>query len=60
MIERIDHAALVVSDLKRSIDFYTQVLGFEYTRNKDFGDRELVILSLGQTVGVCGRYCVTD
>ncbi|KAA3644750.1 MAG: VOC family protein [Chloroflexi bacterium] len=63
MIERIDHAALVVSDLKRSIDFYTEVLGFEYTRNMDFGDRELVILSLGQSPAAkieLLRYDATD
>lgn len=49
MIERIDHAALVVSDLQKSIEFYTQVLGFEYVRGKKFDNRELVILSLGES-----------
>lgn len=48
MIERIDHAAIVVSDMQKSIDFYTQNLGFEYIRNLEFADRELVILALGQ------------
>ena len=48
MIERIDHAALVVSDMQRSVDFYTNVLGFKYVRNLDFGDRELVYLALGE------------
>ena len=48
MIERIDHTALVVSDLQRSIAFYTQVLGFEVSRRLEFSDRELVLLSLGE------------
>jgi methylmalonyl-CoA epimerase len=47
MIERIDHTALVVRDLKKAIDFYTGTLGFNVVRSKDFGDRELVILALG-------------
>ena len=48
MINRIDHTALVVSDLQRSIAFYTQVLGFEVSRRLEFADRELVLLSLGE------------
>lgn len=48
MIERIAHSAIVVSDMKRSIDFYTQILGFQIVRELKFSDRELVILSLGE------------
>lgn len=47
MIERIDHAALVVSDLDQSLDFYTRILGFRITRRLEFSDRELVILAMG-------------
>jgi len=48
MIERIDHAAIVVSDMQKSVEFYTKVLGFTYVRDLDFGDRELVYLALGE------------
>lgn len=48
MINRIDHTALVVSDLEGSIEFYTRVLGFHVARRLDFGDRELVIIALGE------------
>lgn len=48
MINRIDHTALVVKDLERSIDFYTRVLGFHIARRLEFPDRELVILALGE------------
>lgn len=47
MIERIDHSALVVSDLARSLDFYTHVLGFKLVKQLQFADRELILLSLG-------------
>ena len=47
MIERIGHAGLVVSDLERSIAFYTGVLGLEVSRRLEFPGRKLVILSLG-------------
>ncbi len=32
MIEQIDHINIVVSDLERSVRFYTELLGFEETR----------------------------
>jgi lactoylglutathione lyase len=48
MINRIDHAALVVNNLDSSIQFYTHILGFHVARRLDFGDRELVILALGE------------
>lgn len=48
MIDRIDHTALVVKDLERSIAFYARVLGFHIARRLEFPDRELVILALGQ------------
>lgn len=63
MIERIDHTAIVVSDLKRALDFYTQVLGFKIERRKEFGNRELVVLSLGEAPAAkieLLRYDATD
>ena len=49
MIERIDHVALVVQDLSRSVDFYVQRLGFQIDRRMEFPGREIVILTLGDT-----------
>ena len=63
MIDRIDHTALVVSDLQRSIAFYTQVIGFEVSRRLEFADRELVLLSLGKNPAAkleLLRYDATD
>jgi glyoxylase I family protein len=63
MINRIDHAALVVSDLDRAIAFYTRVLGFRVARRLEFSDRELVILALGETPSAkleLLRYDATD
>lgn len=48
MIEKIDHTAIVVRDLERSIEFYTRVLGFRIHRRLEFPDRELVLLALGE------------
>ena len=47
MIERIDHTALVVSDMARSIDFYTGTLGFRIVKELDFPGRKLVMIALG-------------
>lgn len=63
MIDRIDHAAIVVTDLNRSIDFYTQVLGFRVGRQLQFSDRDLVILELGEAPAAkleLLRYDATD
>jgi len=63
MINRIEHVAVVVSDLQRSIAFYTQVLGFEVSRTLQFSDRELVMLSLGKNPAAkleLLRYDATD
>ena len=32
MIESVDHINIVVSDLERSVRFYTEILGFKETR----------------------------
>lgn len=47
MIERIDHTALVVSDMSQSIDFYTGILGFRIVKELDFPGRKLVMIALG-------------
>lgn len=48
MIERIDHTALVVSDMDRSIEFYTGILGFRVVKELDFPGRKLVMIALGE------------
>ncbi len=48
MINRIDHTAIVVLDLEKTIQFYTQVLGFQVARRLEFPGRELVLLALGE------------
>lgn len=47
MFERMDHTALVVSDMDRSIDFYTGTLGFRIVKELDFPGRKLVMIALG-------------
>lgn len=47
MIDRIDHTALVVSDMARSIAFYTGILGFRIVKELDFPGRKLVMIALG-------------
>ena len=47
MFDRIDHTALVVSDMARSIDFYTGTLGFQVVKELDFPGRKLVMIALG-------------
>ena len=46
MTRRIDHVGLVVSDLARSVEFYTQ-LGFRVERRMAFPGREIVMLTNG-------------
>ena len=51
MFRRIDHVALHVSDLKRSIDFYEQHFGFKhYFQHGAGGGIEIAYLKLGDTV----------
>lgn len=63
MIERVDHVALVVSDLPRTIDFYTRLLGFKVKQRLELPGRVLVLLTLGEK-GMAGleliRYEDTD
>lgn len=51
MYRRIDHVALHVSDLGRSVDFYEKQFGFkEYSRHTVAGGMEIAYLKLGDTV----------
>ena len=44
---RILHTMLRTGDLQRSIDFYTQVLGMQLLRQKDYPDGEFTLAFLG-------------
>ena len=54
MIEAIDHVEVVTRDMKKSIEFYTNVLGFStHSRHKFDGSRgmtEIVYLKLGDSM----------
>jgi lactoylglutathione lyase len=44
---RILHTMLRVTELQRSIDFYTQVLGMKLLRQKDYPDGKFTLAFLG-------------
>lgn len=47
MIQKVEHIGIMVTDLKKSIHFYEEVLGFELIgREKMNGDVELAFLAL--------------
>lgn len=53
MFKRIDHIEIVPSDLERSIDFYTEILGFKIRQRRKIESpavEELVFLELNDTV----------
>jgi lactoylglutathione lyase len=51
MFRRIDHVALHVSDLDRSIDFYANHFGFKkYFQHAAVGGMQIAYLKLGDTV----------
>ena len=51
MFRRIDHVALHVSDLQRSIDFYEKHFGFKkYFQHAGTGGLQIAYLKLGDTV----------
>ena len=63
MIQKTTHVPIVVSDLNRALDFYTQVLGFEKRQDyqREGWPRWLTVAPRGQEVEfilVQGRYTV--
>jgi lactoylglutathione lyase len=51
MFKRIDHVAIHVSDLRRSIDFYEKHFGFKhYFQHAASGGLQIAYLKLGDTV----------
>ena len=52
MIQKIDHTAITISDMKRSVKFYTEVLGFKPHQTIELPESEMHIeyLKLGDTL----------
>ncbi|MFQ5684365.1 MAG: VOC family protein [Candidatus Binatia bacterium] len=51
MFKRIDHVALHVADLERSVSFYEKYFGFErYFQHGGSGGQQIAYLRLGDTV----------
>ena len=54
MFNRIDHTEIITRDMAGSIKFYTEILGFELTRNHKMdgsrGITEISFLKLGDTI----------
>jgi lactoylglutathione lyase len=49
MLEKLEHVAVMVSDIERSIDFYTRVLGLRLRERRKFKSLELAFVSIGDT-----------
>lgn len=45
--EKFEHIGLMVKDVDRSIQFYTEVIGMELRERRPYGNVELVFLNLG-------------
>ncbi len=58
---RIHHVAINVTDLQRSIDFYSNIIGLSVTDHADhsaklsIGDTELTLFQLPPDVEMCGK-----
>jgi methylmalonyl-CoA epimerase len=48
LIQHVDHVAITVKDMKRSIEFYTQKLGFSITRTSETPKMNIVFVGKGQ------------
>lgn len=47
MIIRLDHVAIVVTDLARALQFYTNILGFTLVQRRELPERVIVALQSG-------------
>jgi lactoylglutathione lyase len=50
MLQRIDHTAVTVSDMERSMKFYTEVLGFVAHQTIDLPGLHIEYLKLGDSL----------
>ncbi len=48
MIQYVDHVAITVKDMNRSIEFYTEKLGFTITRSSETSTVKTVFVGRGQ------------
>lgn len=48
MIQYVDHVAITVKDMNRSIEFYTEKLGFTITRSSETPSMKTVFVGKGQ------------
>lgn len=48
-VSKVGHLVLRVSDLRRSLDFYEQVLGMREVARRDFGEGPMAFLSTGNS-----------
>lgn len=48
LIQYVDHVAITVKDMDRSIEFYTQKLGFTITRTSETPTMKIVFVGTGQ------------
>ena len=46
-LRKFEHIGVMVSDMDRSIEFYTRILGLELRDRRPFRDLELAFLALG-------------
>ncbi|WP_127143915.1 VOC family protein [Pelagibacterium montanilacus] len=47
-LKKIEHVGVMVSDMNRSIDFYTRVLGLSLRERRPFRTLELAFLTIGE------------
>ena len=50
MLKRIDHTAVTISDMERSLKFYTEVLGFERHQTIKMPELYIEYLKLGDSL----------
>lgn len=49
MLNKLEHAGIMVADMDRAIRFYTQTLGLPLRERRTFGTVDLAFLSVGDT-----------
>ncbi len=50
MLKKIDHTAVTISDMERSLKFYTEVLGFKKHQTIELPDLYIEYLKLGDSL----------
>lgn len=47
MIIRLDHVAIVVKDIERALNFYTNIIGFKVVQKREIHGRVVIALKAG-------------